>query len=576
MTQTADTGATTTDDTIAIIGAGPGGLASAMLLAASGAKVRIYEAQPTIGGRTSRITKTTPNGDEYHFDMGPTFFLMPYVLEEIFKATGADLHDYAELMPLDPMYRLIVGDRDSETPTVIDATQDIEEMARRIGEVSAPDGQAFTRFIRDNRAKLAAAEPILRRPIRNVFDLVRPDGMKAALHIKPHLTVHGLLSKYFEHPAVQLAVSFQSKYLGMSPYDCPSLFTILPFIEYEYGIWHPKGGCNALMDAMATRCREMGVEILTDSPVERIAFNGTTPKATGVVVGGKTIPHRHVVINADASWALQNLIPTGVRAAARSPYSDISLQDRKYSCSTYMMYLGLDGEVDLPHHTIYISRKYQENLGNISSAGDLSEDPSVYVHNPSAVDPSLAPEGKSSLYVLMPTPNLQVTDRTRLLNWAERETEARQQCIEQLEKRFGIRDLESRIEVEHTLSPKDWRGMNIQFGATFNLAHNLGQMLHKRPQHRLEGFDGVWMVGGGTHPGSGLPVIFLSSQITASLLCDELGLDYAGRDARLDVHAGARRARDLRDSKTIPTQRGAGSGELVGATGVALEAGANG
>ncbi len=561
-----------TEKSIAIVGAGPGGLAAALLLAASGAKVRIYEAQPVIGGRTSRITKTAPNGDHYHFDMGPTFFLMPYVLEEIFKATGADLHDYAELMPLDPMYRLIVGDRDSETPTVIDATQDIAEMARRIGEVSKADGEAFPRFIRDNRAKLAAAEPILRRPIRNVLELVRPDAMKAALHIKPHLTVHGLLSKYFDHPAVQLAVSFQSKYLGMSPYDCPSLFTILPFIEYEYGIWHPKGGCNALMDAMATRCRELGVEILTDAPVDHLTFENETPRANGVVVKGERHAHDHVVINADASWALQNLIPGTIRARARSPYSDVDLQDRRYSCSTYMMYIGLDGEVDLPHHTIYISRKYQENLANISSVGQLSEDPSVYVHNPSAIDPSLAPAGKTSLYVLMPAPNLQVSDRAGVARWTERQQQARAQCLEQLEQRFGIANIESRIEVEHTLSPEDWRGMNIQFGATFNLAHNLGQMLHKRPQHKLEGFEGVWMVGGGTHPGSGLPVIFLSSQITASLLCDQLGLDYAGRDARLDVAQGARRSSELRDSRPMPKQRGAGTGNPLEHSGIAREA----
>lgn len=557
---------------IAIVGAGPGGLAAAMLLAASGAKVRMYESQPVIGGRTSRITKTSPSGDEYHFDMGPTFFLMPYVLEEIFKASGADLHDYAELMPLDPMYRLIVGDRESDNPTVIDATQDIDEMARRIGEVSKSDGEAFSRFIRDNRAKLAAAEPILRRPIRNIFELIRLDGMKAALHIKPHLTVHGLLSKYFRHPAVQLAVSFQSKYLGMSPYDCPSLFTILPFIEYEYGIWHPKGGCNALMDAMATRCRELGVEIWTDAPVEQLTFENDGPKANGVIVNGQRHEHEHVVINADASWALQNLIPGSIRAKARSPYADIDLQNRKYSCSTYMMYVGLDGEIDLPHHTIYISRKYQENLENISVAGGLSEDPSIYVHNPSAVDPSLAPVGKSSVYVLMPTPNLQVTGKTGAEDWSERQAQARAQCIEQLEKRFGIENIESRIEVEHTLTPEDWRGMNIQFGATFNLAHNLGQMLHKRPQHKLEGFEGVWMVGGGTHPGSGLPVIFLSSQITASLLCDELSLDYAGSKVRLDVTEGARRSRELRSASHIPQQRGGGPGNPVRKAGLAREA----
>ncbi|MFU8830458.1 MAG: phytoene desaturase family protein, partial [Phycisphaerales bacterium] len=316
-----NTAASKQSPTVAIVGAGPGGLAAAMLLASSGAKVRIYEAQPAIGGRTSRITLDGASG-EFHFDMGPTFFLMPYVLEEIFHATGADLHDYAELLPLDPMYRLIVGDPNSETPTVLDATHDLEEMSRRISEVSREDAAAFPRFISDNRAKLKAAEPILRRPIRNVFELIRPDAAKAAMHIKPHLTVHGLLSKYFKHPAVQLAVSFQSKYLGMSPYDCPSLFTILPFIEYEYGIWHPRGGCNALMDAMARRCRELGVEIRTSAPVERLTFRDGTPEANGVVVNGEHHHHAHVVVNADAAWAIKNLIPQESRRLAKSPYSD--------------------------------------------------------------------------------------------------------------------------------------------------------------------------------------------------------------------------------------------------------------
>ncbi|MFU8830289.1 MAG: phytoene desaturase family protein, partial [Phycisphaerales bacterium] len=244
---------------------------------------------------------------------------------------------------------------------------------------------------------------------------------------------------------------------------------------------------------------------------------------------------------------------------------------RKYSCSTYMMYLGLDGEVDLPHHTVYISRGYEQNLANISANGQLSDDPSVYVHNPSAIDPSLAPEGKTSLYVLMPTPNLQITERKNGVDWQQASLQARQQCMEQLERRFGIKDIERRIEVERVISPEDWKSMNIQFGATFNLAHNLGQMLHKRPQHKLEGFEGVWMVGGGTHPGSGLPVIFLSSQITAKLLCDQLGLTYSGESARLDAGRGAARARELRSGMQIPVQRNGSSGQLVEQSGVALE-----
>ncbi len=500
-------------DSVAVIGAGPGGLAAAMLIAASGIKVHIYEAQPQVGGRTGRLTL-----DHFHFDRGPTFFLMPYVLDEIFSAAGRRLSDFVDLQRLDPMYRLVVGNASGAEPTTIDATQNVAEMSRRIGLVSPDDASAFERFIADNRAKLRAAEPILRRPIRSVADLMAPDAIRALPHIKPHLTVHQLLSRYFRHPAVQLAVSFQSKYLGMSPYDCPSLFTILPFIEYEWGIWHPIGGCHALMQAMADCCRDMGVEIHLSSPVDAITFQGR--RATGVAVNGQPHAHDHVVVNADAAWAIKNLIPASLRPGA---FSDQAIDRKKYSCSTYMMYVGIDGTVDLPHHTIYISSKYKDNLDNISKHGTLSQDPSIYICNPSRTDPTLAPSGKSALYILMPTPNCSSD-----IDWESERTALRETSFQQLSDRLGLTDLRERVEQFHDYTPADWAGTNINFGATFNLAHNLGQMLHKRPHHRLQGFDGLWLVGGGTHPGSGLPVIFLSSQITSRLLCEEVGIPYAG------------------------------------------------
>lgn len=507
------------EKSVAVVGAGPGGLAAAMLLAGSGARVRVYEREEEVGGRTGRVSV-----GGYQFDKGPTFFLMPYVLEEIFRATGRRLADYADLRRLDPMYRLVVGDPErgpTGDPTVIDATQDIAEMGRRLSAVNEEDGAAFERFIRDNRAKLRAAEPILRRPIRSPMDLARPDALAAAPHIRPQLSVHQLLSKYFGDHAVRLAVSFQSKYLGMSPYDCPSLFTILPFIEYEYGVWHPVGGCHALMRGMARACREMGVEIETGAAVESVAFEGR--RATGVVVGGEKREHEHVVINADATWALKKLIPEHLRGKD----TDASLDAKKYSCSTYMLYLGVDGELDLPHHTIYISSRYEENLREIGG-GSLSEDPSFYVCNASRTDPSLAPAGKSSVYVLVPTPNTREGER---IDWSAEAGAARSVVLDQVRDRLGV-DLGGRIEAEVAITPDDWRSMNINHGATFNLAHNLGQMLHKRPQHKLPTTEGVWLVGGGTHPGSGLPVIFLSSQITSKLLCGELGLPFAGDAAR--------------------------------------------
>jgi len=528
---------------VGIVGAGPGGLAAAILIAAKGLSVRVYEAQPTLGGRTARIQL-----DDYSFDTGPTFFLMPYVLEEIFAAAGESLAKHVPMTRLDPMYRLVMGRQDAD-PITLDTTQRVSEMARRIGAIEPRDAAAFERFILDNRTKLRLMEPILRNPMRNPTDLLRvgplTDLARVGLMLNPHLSVHQLLEKYFQNEHVRLAVCFQSKYLGMSPYDCPSLFTILPFIEYEYGVWHPRGGCNALIHALAKVARKIGVEIVTGSPVSAIEFDGARAKAlrvgqgTGSPLSGQRIEHDHIVLNADAAWALKNLIPAEARARAGNEYADGTLDTMRYSCSTFMMYLGVEGSVDLPHHTIYTSAKYRENLNDISVNGTLSKDPSVYVCNPSRTDPTLAPTGHSSLYVLVPTPNCKPPNSSGQpgIDWSRERAEFRERALDQISTKLGLRDLRTRIRAEKIITPADWQASNIQFGATFNLAHNLGQMLHKRPQNKLRGFDNVYLVGGGTHPGSGLPTIFLSAQISAAMLGEAAGVKSSTPPSRLGAMA---------------------------------------
>lgn len=515
---------------VAVVGAGPGGLASAMLLAASGLDVTIFESAGEVGGRTGRITLRDDQGRGYRFDRGPTFFLMPYVLEEIFAAAGRTLTDHARLLRLDPMYRLLLG-RPGESPIQLDATQDVEEMSRRIARIDERDGAAFPRFIADNREKLRLMEPVLRSPMRNPLDVVHAASPRFLPHLNAHLSVAGLLAKYFRNPYVRLAVSFQSKYLGMSPMDCPSLFTILPFIEYEYGVWHPVGGCAALMHAMAAVCEQMGVDIRLSSPVRSLRFEGDL--VTGVVTDASDTPEPfdHVVVNADATRALKGLVPESLRGRD----TDLALDNKRYSCSTMMLYLGLEGKADLTHHTIYVSSAYRDNLEDITNRGTLSSDPSVYVCNPAALDPDMTPRGDSALYVLMPTPNTRTSEKA--LDWSALQPKAREMMLDQLEARFGIRDVRRRIRVEHSISPSDWRtGADgtgpINHGATFNLAHNLGQMLHRRVQHEYPRTRGLWFCGGGTHPGSGLPVIFLSAQILARSLCQRVGASYAGDRVR--------------------------------------------
>ncbi len=222
-----------------------------------------------------------------------------------------------------------------------------------------------------------------------------------------------------------------------------------------------------------------------------------------------------VVVNADFGHAMTTLVPNRLRRK----WTDAKIIGKKFSCSTFMLYLGLEGRCDhLPHHNIYIAADYRKNLDEIEKLHVLSEDPSFYVANPCGIDPSMAPAGHSAMYVLVP-----VTHQHAGIDWKSRRDGYRQMVLRQLGK-IGLNDIEGRIRFERIITPEQWEHqVGCYRGATFNLAHNLGQMLHRRPQNRFEEFKGMYLVGGGTHPGSGLPVIFESARITARLLLEAAG-----------------------------------------------------
>lgn len=486
---------------IIIVGAGPGGLAAAMLLAGRGYDVSIYERLPQVGGRTS----TFEDGG-FRFDLGPTFFLYPRILKEIFQAAGSDLNEEVELIRLDPQYRIMFG-----AGGVIDATPDVAKMEAQIGAISSADAPGFTRFLTENREKLAKFEPCLESPFRGWRDLFSPKTLSVLPMLRPHQSLDRYLGRFFQDPRIRLAFSFQSKYLGMSPFRCPSLFSILSFLEYEHGVWHPVGGCGALSNAMARVATRLGVRIHLGEPVNEMLFEGR--RAVGIRTRSGVEKADAVVVNADFARAMSRLVPNRLRRR----WTDQKLERKKYSCSTFMMYLGIKGRYDLPHHTIHIARDYERNLDEIENRHQLSEDPSFYVQNASVTDPTLAPEGKSALYVLAP-----VTHQHPNVDWHKEKDRFRRLLLKQMRK-AGYEDVEQRIEVERVLTPADWdQGYEIYRGATFNLAHSLDQLLHLRPQNRFEDLEGVYLVGGGTHPGSGLPVIFESARITARLLDADL------------------------------------------------------
>jgi phytoene desaturase len=482
-----------------------------MLLANAGVRVRVLERLPVPGGRTSTIT--TPEG--FKFDLGPTFFLYPRVLEEIFSACGRDLRQEVEMVRLDPQYRLVFG-----AGGELLATPDIARMEAEVARLSPADRGSFTRFMESSREKFVRFAPFLEQPFQSWRDLANPDLIKLMPLLKPWRSLDAELGTFFSDERVRLAFTFQSKYLGMSPFRCPSLFSILSFLEYEHGVFHPIGGCGAVSTAMARIAQEMGVEIRYEEPVESLEFAGR--RITAVKTAQGRYEADATVVNADFARSMTRLVPD----ALRRRWSDRKIASRRFSCSTFMLYLGIDGRYDdVAHHNIYLSEDYRENLADIEHRHRLSADPSMYVQNASVTDSTLAPDGMSTLYLLIP-----VTHRHPNVDWRREGPRYREVALDQME-RIGIHGVRERIRYEKMLTPDDWQdGYEIYRGATFNLAHDLGQMLHMRPHNRFEDVERMYLVGGGTHPGSGLPVIYSSARITSDLLLDDL--DVAGPPRR--------------------------------------------
>jgi phytoene desaturase len=354
---------------------------------------------------------------------------------------------------------------------------------------------------------------VLQQDFCKPHSVMSPAMIAALSHLRPLSSVDEDLRRYFADPRVRLSFSFQTKYLGMSPFQCPSLFTILSFLEYEHGVFHPMGGCGAVSEAMARLAERMGVTIHLNTPVDRVLYEGD--QAVGVIAGGDRHPADAVVINGDFGHAVRRLIPE----AQRRRWPDAKIDKARLSCSTFMMYLGIEGDVgDLQHHTIVLAKDYERNIREIGE-GILPDNPSFYVQHAGRTDPSMAPEGHTALYVLVPVPNL-----LKQSEWPAHVARYREVALDRI-RALGLPDLRPHIRYEKIVAPQDWESeFAVGFGATFNLSHELPQMLYFRPGNRFRDVEGVYLVGGGTHPGSGLPVIYEGARITTGLMAKDLGL----------------------------------------------------
>jgi len=401
------------------------------------------------------------------------------------------------------MYRLKFYDNE------ILVSDNHEKMEKEIAIKFPGEEKSFKKYLKGEEKRLHYLLPCLQKPYISIFDMFKNPLLKALPHLDLDKSVYKVLSKYFKSENLKFTFTFQSKYLGMSAWECPGAFAMIAYIEHKWGIYHVMGGLNKISEAMAKVFVEKGGTLKLNSPVKRIVNEGR--KVTGVeLTDGTQIKADEVIVNADFSYAVTNLMDPKYT----KKYLPNKLKKKKYSCSTFMLYLGVKKKYNMPHHNVFFAKNYRKNVEDIFTRLILSDEISFYVQNASIIDPGLAPEGKSTIYILVPVANLKAN-----IDWEKEKKPFRDRVLAEVVKRTEMKDLLDNIECELIYTPETWRDdLNVYYGATFNLGHNLTQMLYFRPRNKFECLDNLYLTGGGTHPGSGLPTIYESARITANLI----------------------------------------------------------
>lgn len=486
---------------VIVVGAGPGGLATAMQLAGTGAKVALVEKADRPGGRMKNL-----RFDGYTCDTGPSILQGPQVLGEVFHRAGLHLADHVDLLPVDPMFRMIFWDG-----TKVVMPRDNGAAERAMEALKPGAGAGYRAYMEEHRRKYEVAYAgFIRAPADSLLGYYSLPKLLKAAPFRPWQNLFRNLDGFFGDERLNYAFSYPSKYLGLTPHTCSSVFSVIPYLEQAFGVWHPKGGFGELSATMLRCVQQLGGDCFLGQPVTAIRVK--EGRAAGVALAdGTELSASEVVVNADFAWA-QRLLP----AEARRTWTDTKVGKLKFSCSTFMMYLGLDVELPLEHHVIYLSDHVRKGRERYSQDEELDwEDPPFYLCNPGATDRGFAPAGHSAIYVLVPTPNLK--DGT---DWAKEQERYYEKMLAHVGRVLGLGDLAPHVRARRLHTAQTWEEeYNVRHGAVFNLAHSFDQLGPLRPRSRSEDVAGLHWVGGGTHPGSGLITIFENALQVADRIC---------------------------------------------------------
>jgi phytoene desaturase len=478
-----------------VIGAGLGGLGTGIHLARQGWDVTLLEQSARPGGRMNQVCQ-----EGFRIDTGPTLLMMPEVLERIFADCGKDVREWLPMRRLDPSYQVRFADG-----TRLDMG-DPAAMPARFAAFNQGDAERLPALLRDMERKYRLARgKFIERPFNSLGDLLNPTVISGFAQAAPVRSTWDYVSRWIKDPRLRQAFTFQTLYLGTSPFECPDIYGFLPYIEMQYGVWFPEGGMYSVAAALTRLLQELGGTVRCGTSVERVLVEGG--RATGVVAGGEQIRADAVISNCDVQTTYTQLVP----ATHRRKNTDSRMWKRQSGCSGYLLYLGVKRKpADWPHHTVLLPDDYAGVMEDMFAKRSLPREPAVYACVPTATDPSLAPPDHHVLYILAPCPNLDSH-----INWAEAGPIFRRTCIDAV-KRAGWSTLDDDIVFERQWTPNDFLSEYSLFrGSAFGLACTFWQSAYFRPHNRSEDVRNLYVVGASTHPGGGVPIVLTSARLVA-------------------------------------------------------------
>jgi phytoene desaturase len=484
---------------IVVIGAGFGGLSAAIRLQAAGHEVTVCDAGDTAGGRAAVFA-----AEGFTFDMGPTILTAPALLEELFAVAGRRMGDYVQLVPLDPFYNVRFDDG-----SVFRYTGDESRLIEEVRRFSPSDVGGYRAFAEAADRIFARAFPLIDRPFASVADMLRvaPDLVR----LRADRSVAQLVSRHIRDPRLRQVFSFHPLLVGGNPFDSSAIYALIHALEKRWGVWFAMGGTGALVRALVRVFEELGGRLRLSTVVRQVVVDDRSGRASGVMLAtDERLEADAVVSNADAASTYLDLVP----ARARRVNGDRRVRRWRQSMSLFVIYFGTNRRYEeMAHHEILMGPRYRGLLDDIFRHKQLATDFSLYLHRPTATDPSLAPPGCDSWYVLSPVPHLGGD-----VHWATVAQGYRDAIIDSLERRF-MPGLSRHIVVERVIDPRYFRDtLHSHLGSAFSVEPVLTQSAWFRPHNRSEDVENLYLVGAGTHPGAGVPGVVASGKIVADLL----------------------------------------------------------